>query len=663
MTALGRCDGLVVGLGIHRTEVHRNAAAVAGCGRSLRYAVVVEDTLRCRVNLAAEACREDDTQVNALVGEVVAPSEVALRCELADLLGLDFGHRELARRGVNQHVAVQVACNLVVDVDVGHRTALTQNDARSHVGLAQPVLANLQHVLLLAGERVDHTVSQLDNLVLVERVGEVGSPTEVTPLVVVADRELDTLVLDVTRLGGVVLVTGRRGQRHVNRLVVGVRTVVGDVEVELVDEACVHTDLPRLGHFRLQVRVRVGGRGAPAVRLLVVGVARVRQIAGEGRCHLRVGCAYLQEREPLRSVEHVRNDSRETYRRIEERRVGRVCQLRSPVVTSRDGQVEHRAPAHLDVGENRLRLVVPALLHNLVLVLGVEVELREEVGLLQVARVARTLVALVVNRGTDLGAERPVAPRLVDVGHHVAVEGAVELRLVRQTAVLAGEGLQRRSVVLRGDAVVRVVDAYAARYVEPVGDVPLERGVEHVAALGGLTHDAVLNPVGVLERVSALAVGPVLSHVAANGVPALVEADFVEVVAAREEVEGRQRVVVLTLRYLVLVVLDDEACTEVEGQLVLGELGGVAGREVVAVVLGLGDDVGGVGRRYRDVGLVLLRAGRERNRVDYVRSGVEEVLGIERAVDFVTPAEGRIAGAVAVLHLGHHVGLREHRGV
>ena len=307
---------------------------------------------------------------------------------------------------------------------------------------------------------------------------------------------------------------------------------------------------------------------------------------------------------------------------------------------------------------------MPALLVELELLGRVEVQRREEVGGLQVACHAGHLVALVVDRGADLGVEGPVlAELLVDVGDHVAVERAVGLRLILQSSVVAGEGGQRRGVVLARHAVLRVVDPHAAGDVEPVGDLPLERGVEHVAALVRFAVHALLDPVGVLDRVCALAVGPVLRHQAADGIPALVEADLVEIIAAGEEVERRQGVEVLALRDHVLVVLDDEVGTEVKRQALLGERRGVAGREVVAVVGAFGDDVRTVGRRYGDVGLVLLVAGRYRDRVDDVRAGVEEVAGVERAVDRRTPAEGRVACAVAVLHLGHHVYRREHRAV
>lgn len=320
---------------------------------------------------------------------------------------------------------------------------------------------------------------------------------KVAPLVVVAYGELDALVADVTRLCGVVLVTGRAGQRHVDRLVVGVRTVVGDVEVELVQEAGIDADLPRAGILGTQVVVGVGCRGFPSVALLDVGVARVREVAVEGRSHLGVRCADLEEGEPVGQIDHVGDDSREADRRVEERRLLRIGQHRGPLVAAREREVEHRAPAHLDVGEDGLRLVMPALLVELELLGRVEVQRREEVGGLQVACHAGHLVALVVDRGADLGVEGPVlAELLVDVGDHVAVERAVGLRLILQSSVVAGEGGQRRGVVLARHAVLRVVDPHAAGDVEPVGDLPLERGVEHVAALVRFAVHALLDPVG-----------------------------------------------------------------------------------------------------------------------------------------------------------------------
>ena len=50
-------------------------------------------------------------------------------------------------------------------------------------------------------------MSEFLDLVLVEGVCEITTPAEVTPLVVISESELNTLVLDVTGLGNEVLVS------------------------------------------------------------------------------------------------------------------------------------------------------------------------------------------------------------------------------------------------------------------------------------------------------------------------------------------------------------------------------------------------------------------------------------------------------------------------
>lgn len=107
------------------------------------------------------------------------------------------------------------------------------------------------------------------------------APCEVVPLVVVAQRQLDALVLHVAGLHDHLVVTRRRGQRRIDRLVVGVRTVVGHVEVDVVGETGVQADLPRLGVLRLEVVGRIGRRLAPVVGLVVERVGRIGEVAGE----------------------------------------------------------------------------------------------------------------------------------------------------------------------------------------------------------------------------------------------------------------------------------------------------------------------------------------------------------------------------------------------
>ena len=434
----------------------------------------------------------------------------------------------------------------------------------------------------------------------------------------------------------------------------------------MVEEPGIDTHLPRLRTLGLQVEVRVVRRCGPRLRLAVERIGDRRHEAVVGVTHLGVRSADLQEAQPLRSIDHVGDHGRKTHRRIEERRVVREGQLRLPVVAARQRQVEHRLPAHLDVGEDRLRLIVVARLLRFELRLVVEVVDGEEVrqrGELSI--VAQLLVLRVVDRGTEVHVQRPVlAEVLVHRGDHVGI-GVVRVGAdVAVGAVLTGPQTVGRSIELVGEAVVVVVDLHTSRNVEPVGDLPLERRVGHVTLLGVLAQLAVLHPVGVLHTHTVVAIGPVYRAVTQGRVVTLVHADLVEVLAAREEVETRKGIVVETLRGHVAVVLLDEAAADVERQLVLDERRRVAGREVVTVIGRVGQNTRRVGRRYRSVGLVALRTRRERYRVDDVRTRVEEVARIVVRIDHVAPADHLTDGvAVLALHLGHHVNRREGRAV
>ena len=87
----------------------------------------------------------------------------------------------------------------------------------------------------------------------------------------------------------------------------------------------------------------------------------------------------------------------------------------------------------------------------------------------------------------------------------------------------------------------------------------------------GLVDHLVHDPVRVLERHVAGAVCPVLVIEVARLIPYLVHPDIVEILSAREKIEGRKRVEVLAGGNHVLVVLDDIACTHIKGHLVVQE--------------------------------------------------------------------------------------------
>ena len=134
-------------------------------------AVVVQHALRGRVGQAADSGREDRTEFDALVAEAVAPAHRVAGRELAHLAEVGFGDREVARRRIDLDVAVQVALKLVIDVNIAHRTARTQDDLRRHVARAQPVLLNLVVGDGLARHGVHFAGRQPLDLVAVERKG------------------------------------------------------------------------------------------------------------------------------------------------------------------------------------------------------------------------------------------------------------------------------------------------------------------------------------------------------------------------------------------------------------------------------------------------------------------------------------------------------------
>ena len=248
----------------------------------------------------------------------------------------------------------------------------------------------------------------------------------------------------------------------------------------------------------------------------------------------------------------------------------------------------------------------------------------------------------------------------IDVGDGIGIDLTVVTLDDRIHTLLACEVGVGAGIALLGNVHIGVIDLDAARHVEPIGYVVLEVGTEHITTLFSLVDHLIHDPVGVLERHVARTVIPCLRIEVARFVPTLVETHVVKVVAARKEIERRQRVEVFARCDHVLVVLQDVARTQIDGQLVFEELGDVAEREVVAVVAAVGQDVAGIGRRGRKIGLVLLRTRREGQGVVDVRPRVEESFGIKAAQGFVAPAlvgPGNIA--VGILEAGHHERRRE----
>ena len=277
---------------------------------------------------------------------------------------------------------------------------------------------------------------------------------------------------------------------------------------------------------------------------------------------------------------------------------------------------------------------------------------------------SRTVVLVVHEARAEVELQRePVIDEpLVDAQQGVGIEVVVVHLVVEVVAVLRCEEGVRRGVDLARVVHRRIVGPDAAHDADPVGDVPLERGVEGVARRRVLEELAIDHPPRVLDAGDEFQ-RPELFLVSGRGVVTFVNLVFADVVAAREEIDGDQRVVVETLHQRIARILAHVGGAQVERQLVLDELGRVAHREVIAVVDVVGNRAARVERSGREIGLVALRAARDRDGVGGVESRLEEVARIVggRRVELRAPAHRRGGGAraVGVLEVGHHERGRE----
>ena len=154
---------------------------------------------------------------------------------------------------------------------------------------------------------------------------------------------------------------GRRGrQRRVEGLVFRIGPVPRSRKVDMLPQTGIQTDLIGNGTLRLQVADRIVRLVFPHFVRSVVFVGRNRQVTRERHTYRGDRTADLQIAERLAQIPCRRRHPRQAHRRVEERRLGRIGQLRSPVVTPRHREVKHLFPTYFDRGENRLRLVVPA---------------------------------------------------------------------------------------------------------------------------------------------------------------------------------------------------------------------------------------------------------------------------------------------------------------
>ena len=192
---------------------------------------------------------------------------------------------------------------------------------------------------------------------------------------------------------------------------------------------------------------------------------------------------------------------------------------------------------------------------------------------------------------TEIGIDRETVleETLVESHHYVAVSLLVIGLHESVLTVLTSERLVGRSIVLLLVSIGGVVYADTCSKAQIVGELIAGTEVEHIAILAVGTYVAVVDPVGVLTYELTYEVVPVLNVEVTLCIPTLKHLEVVDRVAAGVEVCGYQWVTIYTLVGHVAVVLDNVACTGVNSQLVVEQLGCVADGEVVTVVLVVGD--------------------------------------------------------------------------
>ena len=139
-----------------------------------------------------------------------------------------------------------------------------------------------------------------------------------------------------------------------------------------------------------------------------------------------------------------------------------------------------------------------------------------------------------------------IAEILVGLEESLGVECGIVFGQILVCAILRGIQLIGRSEELVLGAVVAVVVLHTTGHVEPAVDLVVERERDLIAGLVVDIALALSLPVGVLHT-HIVGVGPVLYGEVAVGIIALIVAELAEVVACGEEVDGNQRVVILSL--------------------------------------------------------------------------------------------------------------------
>ena len=188
----------------------------------------------------------------------------------------------------------------------------------------------------------------------------------------------------------------------------------------------------------------------------------------------------------------------------------------------------------------------------------------------------------------------------------------------------------------------------------PLHDVVLGIQPQDVALALGAAEVSVRNPVGVLEGVVPVAVGPVLDINVAAGVGFLKVLDRLQALASRHEVSRHERIHVLTLVDEVHMVLKYKTRRGTDGQAILEEGGIIACRQVVSIVAVIRHETFRRRHTAGDVGLVALRTSGDGDGVRRIGCRPEEVAYLPSRValrDQRAPGEEVALTAVAILKL------------
>ena len=479
--------------------------------------------------------------------------------------------------------------------------------------------------------------------------GEVAGADEVG-----VELELDTLVLDVTRVDPLALHAGGVREVDAHHLVHGVGVIVGEVEAQAVlEEVPLGTDFPGSHHLGLQVGVRAGGRVGDVVEVVDAagGAQQGHQLIGIGiLTHLGPGSAELAVVEDVlvvahaHLVEHAGEEVGNAHGRIEVAAV-RGREGGGPVVTGGHVQEEEVLPTHVREGVQGLDLLLVDV------VVGVAVQLAGPdvigTGERNVLGDGAEGFALVVHDvAAHAGAELEVA-ELVVVGEEafqVVLEGGGLLLGVLRP-VEAGGVVQTRGLIRHAGP----GDTFLHLEGEVLHQVDGEGTHAEELVLGVAVHQVVLDEEGVLA-VRAHLVPVDLGFRTGTGrggvgiEPVLGEVGDPDVAGHREDAEGG------TVRTAGLAVVTGRV--HVVGLHVqlepVGEL--VAGDEVHAGALD-------VGVLHHGVGVVVTEGETERVVLSAAGEGHVVALAVPGAVEFLPGIlradEGDLGGAVPpVVHGG-----------